>query len=333
VPQFQVWQWLWWGAALLGIVAAVLALRMPRLRPAFPWIAVAAVALDLALLGVRYHPVLPAAYDLSPPAALRFLIEEERRTPEPFRVLAEFGDLLPNLGAYYGLWDVRANDPMQPAAPAFAVGRSFAPDFRVGQLVQIYHWRFPHHLDSRFGELGVRYVLTRHGRQLQRPWRLVFNGVGGKVWKNPDPLPLFSIPAAIPAALHRQEGGVRIARVQPNGFDLDVLTRTGGLVVSSVSYSRGWRVQWDGIERKVRQVNGGFAGFEVPPGRHQVVLDYRPASWTWGVRLFFLGLAGILYSALSTSIGRRSRARALAASPAPTASTTAPPSATATGQA
>lgn len=336
LPQFHVWQWLWWGATLLGIAATALALAMPRLRPAFPWIAIAAVAMDLALLGVRYHPVLPTAYDLSPPPALRFLIAEERRSPEPFRVLSEFGDLLPNLGSYYGLWDVRANDPMQPAAPAFVVGRSFAPDFTVGQLVQISHRRFPLHLDSRFDELGVRYVLTRHRRRLERPWRLVFNGIGGKIWKNPDPLPLFYMPAAfhsvtdpslaVKATLANpdllalsvvhaeaagpprgQEGGVRIAGVRPNGFDLDVETRTGGLVVSSVSYSRGWRVRWEGEEGQVRRVNGGFAGFGVPPGRHRVVLDYRPAGWTWGVQLCSLGLIGILLAALWKMRARSTR--------------------------
>ena len=326
VPQLHVWHWLWWGAALLGIAAVAVTLRVPRLRPAFPGVALAAVALDLALLGARYHPVLPPAYDLAPPPSLRFLIDEERRSPEPFRVLAESGDLLPNLGPYYGLWDVRGNDPMQPAAPAFVVGRSFNPLFTVGRLVRVSGRRFPRHLDPRFDELGVRYMLTRHRRHLPRPWRVVFNGIGGKVWRNPDPLPLFHMPTAfhrvpdpslavkatlaIPdlAALSvanagpagppaGQEGRVRIAKVRANGFDLEVETRTGGLVVSSVSYSRGWRLQRDGTEGRVLRVNGGFTGFEVPPGRHRAVLDYRPAGWTWGLQLCAVGLIGILLAA------------------------------------
>lgn len=358
-PPPPYWQRLWWVATLLGIVVALATLAWPRLRPAFPAVALAVLALDLALLGARYHPVLRAPFDLGPPPALAFLIEQEQRTPEPFRVLAESGDLLPNLSAYYGLWDPRGNDPMQPAAPVLVVGRSFQPRFKVGRLVNLSSQRFPRHLNHRFDHLGVRYILARHRRRLPRPWRPVFNGVGGRVWANPGALPLFFMPAGterVPEpgeALERtlanpdfrasavvespgpgtvQEGTVSIEGVSANGFNLEVESRTGGLVASSVSHTGGWRLQRDGEEGRVLRVNAGFVGFEVPPGRHQVVLEYRPAGWTWGLRLFALGVIGLLaYSARSTSMGRRSRARALAASPASTASSTVPASATTMG--
>lgn len=339
-PPPVFWQRLWWGAALSGLLVLV----WPRLRPVFPAVALAVLGLDLALLGARFHPVLPPAFDLTPPPALAFLIEKE----PPFRVLAETADLLPNLAGYYGLWDPRGNDPMQPAAPVNMVGRLLMPRFKVGRMVQLSYRRFPRHLEPRFDYLGVRYLLARHRRRLPRPWRAVFNGVGGRVWENPDPLPLFFVPAsagpgdpltiqdfrafaavaAVETSPIRQEGTVGIG-VRANGFDLDVETPTGGVVVSSVSHSRSWRLQVDGSEGEVLRVNGGFVGFEVPPGRHRAVLDYRPRGWTRGLWLFALG---VIYSVLRTSIGRRSRARALAASPAATASTTVPPSATATGQ-
>ena len=324
-PPPAYWQRLWWGAALLGLVVALAALAWPRLRPAFPAIAVAVLALDLGLLGARYHPILRAPFDLSPPPALAFLMEEDRRIPEPFRVLAESGDLLPNLSSYYGLWDPRGNDPMQPAAAVQVVGRSFQPRFKVGRQVSLSYQRFPRHLNHRFDYLGVRYILARHRRRLPRPWRAVFNGVGGRVWENPEPLPLFFMPAAAERvrepleALERtlsnpefrassviqasgpgnaQEGTVRIRRVWGNGFGLEVESRTGGLIASSVSHSAGWRLQRDGEEGRVLRVNAGFVGFEVPPGRHQVVLEYRPAGWTWGLRLFGLGLIGMLATVL-----------------------------------
>jgi len=326
LPPFLPWQLAWWGAALLGMAAALVVLVKPGLRPAFPRVALAVLALDLALLGVRFHPVLPAAFDLRPPPALAFLMEQERRTPEPFRVAAETGDLLPNLASYYGLWDLRGNDPMQPAIPAYMVGNTFMSDFKVARLVQLSYKRFPEGLERQFGEYGVRYLLTRHRRRLPRPWRPVFNGVGGKVWENPAPLPLFYMPATVervpqpwtmlekalaiedfaaatvvevgpagpPVA---QEGRVRIAKVRANGFDLDVESPMGGLVASSVSSVRGWRLLGEGGEAPVLRVNGGFVGFGVPPGRHRVRLDYRPAGWTWGVQLFSLGLIGILLAA------------------------------------
>ncbi len=326
LPPFVPWQVIWWVAALVGIAAALAVLGKPSLRPAFPGVALGILALDLALLGVRFHPVLPAAFDLAPPPALAFLIEQERRTPEPFRVVAEAGDLLPNLASYYGLWDLRGNDPMQPAIPAYMVGNTFMSDFKVARLVQISYKRFPADVERQFGEFGVRYLLTGR-RHLPRPWRAVFNGVGGKVWENPAASPLFYMPATVervpqpwtllekaleiedfaaatvvevgpagpPVA---QEGKVRIERVRANGFDLEVESPAGGLVASSVSYVRGWRLLSEGGDAPVLRVNGGFAGFGVPPGRHRVRLDYRPAGWTWGVQLCSLGLIGILLAAL-----------------------------------
>ncbi|HET9225888.1 MAG TPA: YfhO family protein [Thermoanaerobaculia bacterium] len=326
LPPIQVWQMAWWGAALLGIAAALAALAIPRLRPFFPAVALAVLVLDLALIGVRFHTVLPKAFDLTPPPALAFLMEQERQSPEPFRVAAENADLLPSLASYYGLWDLRGNDPMQPALPAYIVGSSFMPDFRVARLVQLRFRRFPQNLQPQFDEFGVRYLLTRHGRRLPSPWRPAFDGVGGTVWENPRVLPLFYVPAAVervpqpwtlveraleiedfktltvvevgpagpPVA---QEGRVRVARVRANGFDLEVESPAGGLVASSVSHVRGWRLRREGEEAPVLRVNGGFVGFGVPPGRHRVELDYRPSGWTWGVQAFSLGLVGLLLAA------------------------------------
>ncbi|MEA2559814.1 MAG: hypothetical protein QOH06_1318 [Acidobacteriota bacterium] len=336
LPPFLPWQVAWWVAALLGIAAALVFVARPGLRTAFPAVALGILVLDLALIGVRFHPVLPASFDLRPPPAVAFLIEQERRTPEPFRVTAETGDLLPNLASYYGLWDLRGNDPMQPAIPAYMVGNTFMSDFKVARLVQISYKRFPKDVERQFGEFGVRYLLTRHRRNLPQPWREVFNGVGGKIWENPAASPLFYMPATVervpqpwtllekalaiedfavstvvevapagpPVA---QEGRVRIARVRANGFDLDVESPMGGLVASSVSFVRGWRLQSEGSEAPVLRVNGGFVGFGVPPGRHRVRLDYRPSGWTWGVQLCSLGLIAILLAALWKMRSRSTR--------------------------
>lgn len=320
------WQRLWWLGALLGLAVALAGLAWQRARPAFPAVALAVLGLDLALLGVRYHPVLPSSYDLTPPPALAYIIEDGKGEPKPFRVLAESGDLLPNLASYYGLWDPRGNDPMQPAAPVMAVGSSFLPRFKVGRLVHISYQRFPKHLKPRFDYFGVKYLLARHRRRLPRPWQAVYNGVGGRVWKNPDALPLFFMPARVDRvpgpgeALERmlasqdfagsavveapdgpalsQQGRVTIAAVEANGFELEVESPTGGVVASSVSHTAGWRLRRDDQEGSVLRVNAGFVGFEVPPGRHRVSLDYRPAGWTWGLQLFALGLIGMLISVL-----------------------------------
>lgn len=323
-PPPDLWQQLWWIGALLGTVVPFVVLVRPEARPVFPAVALTAVALDLALLGMRYHPILPPAFDLTPPPALAYLIEDGKAEPGPFRVLSESGDLLPNLASYYGLWDPRGNDPMQPAAPVMAVGSSFLPRFKVGRLVHISYQRFPRHLKPRFDYFGVKYLLARHRRRLPKPWQAVYNGVGGRVWKNPDAMPLFFMPTRIDRvpgpqqALEKmlanedfagsavieapdgpsvsQQGRVTIAEVKANGFELEIDSPTGGLVASSVSHTAGWRLRRDDQEGSILRVNAGFVGFEVPPGRHRVVLDYRPAGWTWGLQLFALGLIGMLVS-------------------------------------
>jgi hypothetical protein len=336
------WQLAWWIAALAGAALALAALAAPRLRSAFPWIAVAALAVDLLLLGVRYHPVMPARFDLAPPPALARLIDLLRAEPGPQRALAEGEDLMPNLGALYGLWDPRGNDPMQPARAAMVAGTGLRGRFTWGQEIVL-----SRRIDARpmLDFLAVRYLLTAHRRVLQPPWQLVWEGRGGKLWRNPGALPLFFLPAAYRLAVDPAEalrvtlanrdlaamavaepaaatsaatrlaagadgvqGTVRVRRVTSDGFDLEVTSATGGLVVSSVSYAPGWRLAIDGkrVERGLPQVSGervdggplrvdaGFLGFAVAPGTHRVELVYRPVTWDLSLRLAGAGLVAAI---------------------------------------
>jgi uncharacterized membrane protein YfhO len=75
-------------------------------------------------------------------------------------------------------------------------------------------------------------------------------------------------------------------------------------VVSSVSLASGWRIAVGGRPVEPLRVNGAFVGFAVPAGRHRAVLDYRPAGWTWGLRL---ALAGMLAAAAVAVVERRRR--------------------------
>src|SRR5262249_18615905 len=123
--------------------------------------------------------------------------------------------------------------------------------------------------------LGVRFALTAHRHRLHPPWRPVWEDQGGKVWENPEALPLFFLPrhlvraageeairlapanpdfrdlgvaAGSPAAPAAQDGEVTAIRPRSNGFDLDVRSASGGTVVSSVSSAPGWRCAVDGRE-------------------------------------------------------------------------------------
>ena len=313
-PPENPWERAWFWAVLAGAAAALTALLVPRLRRAFPAAVVACVALDLALLGWRYNPIVPRSFDLAPPPALAYLIAAARGPEAPFRVTGELYDLMPELPAIYGLWDTRGNDPMRPAAAARMVRQVLEPaDRQVPPILQIR----PDVPQAWQDYLGVRYFLTRHRRHLPPPWEAVFDDQGGKVWRNREALPLFFMPKAAAlaprdeavrralanpdfAALGFVEGGavspprpqqgtVALRRVLPNGFDLQIASPTGGLVTSSVSDASGWRLEIDGRAVPLHRVNGGFLGFRAPPGDHRARLDYRPIGWTLGLTLAALG--------------------------------------------
>jgi hypothetical protein len=324
-PPLHAWQRAWWIASLAGAATCAGVLVVPRWRRFLPWVAVAATVADLVLLGVRYNPLLPATLDLEMPAALRPILAERQRGP--FRTLGIAGDLLPNLGALYGLWDPRAYDPVHPDASREVIAAAWRtrPSLvllldSTGIAVGARDRDAPARPMLDF--LGVRYLVAPPVVRLPRPWKRAWRAEGGRVWTNPAALPLLFMPSRVDpvhdskAAFRRtvdnrdfaaaavvesasgapeQHGAVRILRTTANGFALDVDSPSGGIVVSSVSFVRGWQVEVGGAPAKPLRVNAGFVGFRVAPGRHRATLDYRPSGWTWGLRM---AGAGLLLAAL-----------------------------------
>jgi hypothetical protein len=365
-PPGPPWERAWWlattgGAALTAVAFWWTAARANAARW-LPWLATACLAIDLGLLDGRLLPVLPADFDLAPPPAVAAMTAEMRASAgggAPFRVVAEGDALRPNLAALYGLWDPRSDDPMQPARATLVVGRAFRQRYSIGQPMLLMQRPYP---VPFLGYLGVRYMLTRHRAELFPPWEEAWDGQGGKLWRNPEALPLFFMPAgwrpardprdallatvanqdfaasavaeqgevlengggpiggggqvvggsgpigpaggagaqaAPPADVRRQAGRVQLRRLDANGFELEAGGATGGLVVSSVTFCRGWRLTLDGRPAALLRVNAGFLGFLVPAGWHRAALEYRPAGWVWGLRLFWLTLGAILAASLA----------------------------------
>jgi hypothetical protein len=297
------------GLALLGL--ACLERRVPSAR--LPALAVGVLAVDLGLLGFPYNPRLPAESGLGPPppASVTFLMREQARRSEPFRVVGDGPLLMANLAAFYGLWDPRAYDPARPAAPARAAAALLEDD-------------------RGRASLAIRYRLTRRCRGLPAPWSPVHPGPGGCVWRNDAALPLFFFPRSVEPALDGSDTAgipdpdfaarVRVAGMQPgsarasgpragqgaaeviavhgNGLEIDVASPTGGVVASSVSWDPGWRLALDAEPAPILVVNGAFLGFEVPRGRHRAVLDYAPRAWRIGLALAGAAAAVALAAAL-----------------------------------
>jgi hypothetical protein len=343
-PPAGGWERAWLATALAGAAAWVAALlwarepREPAPREAGPrepapreggprepaprtlrarepgrlcWLAVAALLADLVVLMVRYQPVVPASFDLSLPPVAAYLEGERRASGAPFRVLGGNEDLKPNLGALYGLWDPRGNDPMQPARASFVVGRSMRPRFEVGRNL----WFAPPVFRKQlFDFLALRFVLLRRRQAMPAPWQPVWESAGSRLWRNPGAGGLFFIPSSVAAARDpaeaalaadelrtvafvgpgaplpaRQAGTVESLRVEPNGFLVELTTPGGGLVASSVGLVRGWRAWSEGREAAVREVDGGFLGVVVGPGRHRLRLRYEPPHWRLALWLAALG--------------------------------------------
>ncbi len=310
-PPPAPWERAAWIAALGGAVLALVGLQLPPLRRWFPWLVVCGTGLELLVLMGRYQPVVPAAFDLAPPPAVRFL-QEQRTLDPPGRVAAAGWDLVPNLNALYGLWDPRSDDPMRPADASRVLAERLMGRTDWPQQIILAPDRWD---QSWLSYLAVRHFLAPHGKALPEPWHKEFDGIGGAVWRNPEALPLFFFPArlhrlpghaaALAATLtnHRlgtdavmsgavvgdaaadtalQPGEVRGIRPRPDGFDLDVSSPTGGVVASSISFATGWRATAGGRQARVVEVNSGFLGVQVPAGTHRVELRFRPLGWTVG---------------------------------------------------
>lgn len=355
------WLRAWWYGALAG-AGALLAfpwlLRWPfsdaQHRRAFTAVALAALALDLGLLGIRYNPRVSPELSLEPPPALAWMIERHREAmaakggPEPFRVVGEEWALHPNVPALYGLWLVRGNDPARPAAPARFAGLRLGGRYVPGQ-----HWIQPAGRYDLAAQdyLGLRYLLTRHRRRrLPGDWEQAYRHAGGRVFENPNVLPLFFLPDTVerlPVQQGRQEsartaleraleiedfarhavveveetstaprsppqrGDAELTRLGANRFELEVSTATGGVVVSSVSWDPGWRVRLDGESAPLLRANSAFLAFEVPPGQHRVRLVYWPSGWRWGLVL----CGGTLLGLVAWGVRRRFSATAPAEMP------------------
>src|SRR6202023_488845 len=220
-PAGGEWQLAWWLATLAGAAAAAIALVSGLDDRLLGGVLLAAVLADLWLLGYRYNPTLPASFDLRPPTAIAALAADSRGRRAPFRVLAELDDLEPNLGALYGLWDVRGNDPMLPARASLVVGRAIQRHYRVGQpLHLVLRDRRPPLLDY----LGVRYLLLRRRAHLPSPWRVVWEEPGQSLWRNDQALELFFMPARVVVVADAREVLPRVLR-DPDFREVAVLER------------------------------------------------------------------------------------------------------------
>jgi len=75
---------------------------------------------------------------------------------------------------------------------------------------------------------------------------------------------------------------------------VDVTAETDALLVLADTYYPGWSATVDGRATEILRANYAFRAIEVPAGRHEVALVYRPSHWRTGLLLSLAGLLGAL---------------------------------------
>ncbi len=78
-----------------------------------------------------------------------------------------------------------------------------------------------------------------------------------------------------------RQGTVSMATLksyQPNNLVYEVNSDTGGVLVFSEIYYPGWTATVDGQPAELGRVNYVLRAMNIKPGKHQVVLDFHPAS-------------------------------------------------------
>jgi hypothetical protein len=125
-----------------------------------------------------------------------------------------------------------------------------------------------------------------------------FYKVSGLRWF-PGPPPLSGLPA--------NPGGDTTGYIRMINNDNDIIRYVSSApsyrlaVFSEIYYPRGWKAYIDGVLTPIIQVDYALRGLAVPPGRHYIRFEFRPASYYMGEKiagictwLVFLLVLGVL---------------------------------------
>jgi hypothetical protein len=242
---------------------------------------------------------------------------------EPVRIAGLEWTFTPNIAAMYDLEDVRGYEAMM-----------------FGPLVETFgHWcilnpiffnRIVDPTTPFLSFLNVGYVITPPGYAPPEGWTVVAEEEGGRLLRNPSPLPRAFVPrhvgwtdvvetqhlAMIAIRDYASYGVVGEARPGPvawrdNGrAEVNITSYEGGrmrlaidakspaVVGTSIPAWRGWKLAIDGKPSTLLPFNRAFLAFEVLPGRHEAVLRYLPDGFLFGSGISLATLAASLVLAV-----------------------------------
>jgi hypothetical protein len=305
----------------LCVIALALLATIARRRLVM-LVLLAAVVGELWEIGSGWNPTVAEKWMYPRTPLLEKMAEIQASLPknEPFRIVANGPMFFPNVAAVYGLEDVRAHDPMTngryinllTSVVGYDRDNYFAPWPDVySHLLDYLNVRY--FLATPHGELepsqwALRYagpegrifentmvlprfyaarnviiefrddVFVQKLRDMDDKWyhTALLDELELENQQMHDDF-FHSRPADAPIAT------VEMLETHPRDYRMKVQSPRYSLVVSSVPWWPGWKVERNGARIDPIRVNGAFLGFAVPEGEMDVRVWYDPWTWRLGV--------------------------------------------------
>ncbi|HEX6087933.1 MAG TPA: YfhO family protein [Thermoanaerobaculia bacterium] len=282
-----------------------------------------------------WNPVVSSKWMYPKTPMLAALDDAANTQQTPFRIVGNAATFFPNVSAVYGYEDVRAHDPMTPGRYVGLLAHV------VGYDPTEYFARWPEWEHPILDYLNVRYVLTSARGELPHGFRKIYDGDDGTLFENEEVLPrFFAVPNVViefrdavyaqrlrdlswkdtalldelkvetqqmhddffqPRPANAPQAKADLVQSTPTDYRLHVTAPRWSLVVSSVPWWPGWKVERNGIRVEPIRVNGAFLGFAVPPGELDVRVWYDP----WTFRLGALIAAATLAALVAYGVRRK----------------------------
>jgi len=304
---------------------------------------------ELWQVDFNWNPVVPARLMYPTTPLIRALQELRAKQPStaPSRMVATGSMFFPNTPAVYGLEDIRAHDPMSngrylglmrvqgayDTADYFArwenlqtrmldylgvkyvVSTPEAKPEDVERYTTVYSGSdgkiFENHdAQQRFfvsENIVLEFRKDQYVHQLARHNDWAHTAVLNRLPVDSDRMRTDLLAGRAESA---PRASLKIAAATPTDYRMRVDAPRHVLVVSSIPFWPGWKVQANGKAIEPLLVNGAFLGFTVRPGATDVRVVYDPASWKLGVALSAITLLGLIFGPAAGSWLRRRRAAA-----------------------
>lgn len=315
---------------LLATIAALRGARVPLLATMI------AIIAELWLVGSGWNPVVPEKwmYPQTPMLKKLAALRDAQPANAPFRIIGAGPMFFPNTSAMYGLEDVRAHDPMAngrylgvlrvvagyDTSDYFAKWNNF--DTRLLDFLNVKYIVTPPKAEL---EDAARYEVVydgKDGRLFENHAALPrFYAVRNVVLEFRDDLFVrllrehtdYAHTALLetiefenaqmradlfaPRPADSPEASVSIVESTPTSYRVHVNAPRYSLIVSSIPWWPGWKVERNGARIDPVRVNGAFTAFVVPPGELDVRVWYDP--WTFRLGAIVCGLTIVALIAIA----------------------------------